>query len=138
MPANHRDMQVPRGLAGAAPSRTFGPLRWFCDLSLLGRGVVIIGALFGLICVFFAEENWRGKRAWETCRRELEAKGVQLDWQKFVPPPVPDEQNFAMTPFLAPLFDFNPKPRAPGQKIWRDIEGHDRAVNFAAGLLPMN
>jgi hypothetical protein len=72
MPANQSGTQLPHGLGGASPSRAFGPLRWFMDLSLLGRGLVTLGALFGLICVFFAEENWRGKRAWETCRRELE------------------------------------------------------------------
>jgi hypothetical protein len=107
-------------------------------LSLTLRAFVVLGALFALVCVFFAEENWRGRRAWENCRRELEAKGIALDWAKFVPPPVADEQNFAMTPFLAPLFDFTPKPREPGQPRWRDMEGHDRAANFAAVLLPTN
>src|SRR5205809_7024848 len=43
-----------------------------------------------------------------------------------------------MTPFLAPLFDFNPRPREPGQNLWRDVEGHARAVNFAAALVPMD
>jgi hypothetical protein len=108
----------------------------FRSLSLAQRSLLIAGLLVLVIGLFYAEENWRGRHAWETCRRELEAKGVQLDWQKFVPPPAPDEQNFAMTPFLAPLFDFNPKE--PGPRRWRDTEGHDRAVNFAAALLPMD
>src|SRR5438876_1846813 len=109
--------------------------RWFSSLSLGARCAVLIGRLFALACVFFAEENWRGRHAWDSCRRQIEAKGVILDWQKFIPPAVPDDQNFAMTPFLAPLFDFNPKPSQPGQGAWRDMEGHDRAVNFAASLL---
>ena len=109
--------------------------RWFSGLSLGGRILVLIGGLFALACVFFAEENWRGRHAWEASRGQMEAKGVVLDWQKFIPPTVPDDQNFAMTPFLAPLFDFNPKPRPPGQAMWRDMEGHDRAINFAASLL---
>src|SRR5215469_275676 len=115
------------------------PLRFLRSFRKLPRaGQVVLGgatlvALFGL---FFAEENWRGERAWEKCRRQLEAKGVELDWSKFAPAPVPDEQNFAMTPFLAPLFDFNPRPLQPGQKLWRDTVSVERAQNFGAELLP--
>jgi hypothetical protein len=85
----------------------------------------------------FAEETWRGKRAWETSRQALLAKGVELDWQKFVPPPVPAEQNFAATPFLAPLFDF-PRPHEFAPTAWRDPVARDRAENFASALLPMD
>jgi hypothetical protein len=45
------------------------------------------------------------KKVWEKCRRDFEAKGEHLDLQDFVPPAVPDDQNFAMTPLLAPLID---------------------------------
>ncbi len=59
------------------------------------RRVLISLAIFAtLIAIFYTEEDWRGKRAWENCKRELEAKGMVLDWDKFIPPPVPDDQNF--------------------------------------------
>jgi hypothetical protein len=59
------------------------------------RRVLIGLAIFAtLIAIFYTEENWRGKRAWEKCKRELEAKGVVLDWNAYIPPPVPDDQNF--------------------------------------------
>ncbi len=116
-----------------ARTRASGPLKWFVRLSLTGRCMVMAGLLFVTICAFFAEENWRGRRAWEHCRRELESKGA-LNWQKFIPAPIPDEQNFAAIPFLAPLFDVYPKPRAPGQQRWRDEEGRERAINFATPL----
>jgi hypothetical protein len=122
----------------AARPQDRGASRWFADLSITLRLFVILGVLFAAVCAFFAKENWRGRRAWENYRRQLEARGVELDWTKFIPPPVPDEQNFAMTPFLAPLFDFNPKPRSPEQPRWRDMEARDRAANFAAALLPAN
>ncbi len=136
MPVKGAATQPSRRTAAISQAHARCRFQWFSGLSFIGRAVVITGALFALFCAFFAEENWRGRRAWDTCRRELEAKGVLLDWQKFVPSPVPDDQNFAMTPFLAPLFDFNPKPRQPGQTVWRDTEGHDRAINFAAVVLP--
>ena len=55
---------------------------------------LVLAVLATLVAVFYLEEDWRGKRAWENCKRELEAKGVVLDWDKFIPPPVPDDQNF--------------------------------------------
>jgi hypothetical protein len=58
------------------------------------RFLVAIACLMTLIAVLYAEEDWRGKRAWDNCKRELEAKGAVLDWDKYIPPPVPDDQNF--------------------------------------------
>ncbi len=66
--------------------------KWYWQL--LRRGLIGLAALVTLIAIFYAEENWRGKRAWENCKRELEAKGAVLDWNKYIPPPVPDDQNF--------------------------------------------
>src|SRR5438445_13855156 len=112
MPVEQRTL---RGLdaRGAPRSRPSTPLRWFMGLSVGGRSMAAGALLLFVICALFAEENWRGRRAWAICRRDLDAKGA-LDWQQFVPAPVADEQNFAATPFLAPLLDFNPKPLGPG------------------------
>ena len=60
---------------------------------------VLVG-LFILVMFFYVEEDWRGKRAWENYKHEWEAKGEKFDWQAFVPPSVPDDQNF----FTAPIF----------------------------------
>jgi hypothetical protein len=100
--------------------------RWFFSWRTLGRVFVVLAALATLIALVGAEENWRGKRAWERYRHELEAQGEKLDWKDYVPPPVPDAQNFAMTPFLAPILDFNPRPRTEGQSLWRDTNGYNR------------
>jgi len=65
------------------------------------RRILIGVAIFAtLIAVFYAEEDWRGKRALENYKHEWEAKGEKFDWQAFVPPSVPDDQNF----FTAPIF----------------------------------
>ena len=47
-----------------------------------------------LVAIFYTVEDWRGKRAWENCKRAAEAEGMVLDWNKFLPPSVPDDQNF--------------------------------------------
>ncbi|MGA2684442.1 MAG: hypothetical protein ABSF51_05265 [Verrucomicrobiota bacterium] len=62
--------------------------------------MLTVAILATLIAIFYAEEDWRGKRAWENYKREWEAKGEKFDWQAFVPPLVPDGQNF----FTAPIF----------------------------------
>jgi len=70
-------------------------IRWpFTSWRHFRRALVGLAVLATLIAVFYTEEDWRGKRAWENCKRELEARGVVLDWEKFIPPPVPDDQNF--------------------------------------------
>lgn len=88
--------------------------------------------LFGLACLatvvalFYAEENWRGKRAWDKFKSEVEAQGQRLEFSAFIPPPVANEENFAMIPLLAPLYDYK-----PGSQEWREPGACERAQTFA-------
>lgn len=66
-----------------------------------------IALLIGLACL---EEDWRGQMAWEKCRRDAEAKGLILDWNAFIPPPVLDDQNFFKAPKMQAWFQENPDP----------------------------
>ena len=68
--------------------------RWLFSRRMQKRALIGLAALATLVAIFYTEENWRGKRAWEQCKRDLEAKGAVLDWEKFIPPPVPDDRNF--------------------------------------------
>jgi len=68
------------------------------------RVLISLAVLATLIAIFYAEEDWRGKRAWENCKRELEAKRMVLDWDRFIPPPVPDEQNVFKAPEMTEWF----------------------------------
>src|ERR1035441_4262626 len=67
---------------------------------ILRRILIGLAILATLIAILYAEEDWRGKRAWDNYKREWEAKGEKFDWQAFVPPSMPDDQNF----FTAPIF----------------------------------
>ena len=69
----------------------------------------VLAALVTLGALFIAEEDWRGARAWQNYKRDMEAKGERFDAARLIPPKVPDDQNFAMTPFLAPIFDLPPE-----------------------------
>ncbi len=78
------------------------------------RLLLAAAAVFTLVAVIYTVENWRGKRAWENCRRELEAKGEVLDWAAYIPAPVPDDQNIFKAPKMQEWFvknsweDLNP------------------------------
>jgi hypothetical protein len=74
--------------------------RWLFGWRMVRRYLFCLACLATLIAVFYAEENWRGKHAWEKYKREQEAKGEMFEWKAVIPPPVPDDQNFAMAPFF--------------------------------------
>jgi hypothetical protein len=71
---------------------------------VLRRWLFAAACLATLISLYYAVEDWRGRRAWEQCRRELEAKGAVLDWNVYIPAPVPDEQNVFMAPKMTEWF----------------------------------
>jgi hypothetical protein len=97
------------------------PLHW-----RLLRGLVIGLAVLGtLIALFYAVENWRGKRAWLNFKQDWEAKGERFDLEALIPKPVADDQNFAKTPFLAPLLDYQYNTQK--QAHWRDTNALARA-----------
>jgi len=71
---------------------------------MLRHGLFVAACLATLIALFYAVENWRGRRAWEKCRRELEARGEVIDWNAFIPAAVPDEQNIYKAPRMTEWF----------------------------------
>ncbi|NQU09945.1 hypothetical protein HQ590_04075 [bacterium] len=79
-------------------------LKWLFSWRTVRRTLIGLVTLVTLIALVFAEENWRGKRAWKQSKRLLEVRGEPLTLLAFAQPPVPDDQNFAMTPLLRPLF----------------------------------
>jgi hypothetical protein len=100
------------------------PFAWLFRWKVWRVLLLVAASLVTLVALFDAEENWRGKRAWENYKEQKEARGVNFDYAKCVPPRVPDDQNFAMTPFLAPVFDF-----LPGAQQARDSNAVQRIYN---------
>src|SRR4051794_30560288 len=77
---------------------------WLFSWRTVRRSLLALVAAVTCAALLVAEENWRGKRAWEQFKREWEAKGEQFDLASFLPKPVPASQNFAATPYLAAMF----------------------------------
>jgi hypothetical protein len=73
-------------------------VRWLCYWRNLRRFLFGVACCATLIALFYVEENVRGKYAWRHFKSGWEAKGERFDLASLVPPPVPDDQNFAMTP----------------------------------------
>jgi hypothetical protein len=66
---------------------------WMFSRRILRRLLMGFVALITIIALVYAEENWRGRRAWEQCKRKMAAMGEVWDWSALIPSPVPDEQN---------------------------------------------
>lgn len=102
----------------------------------LKRGAFTLAVLITLVAAVVVFENWRGHRAWQQYRAEQEAKGEVFDWRQLVPPPVPDEQNFAQTPLLAKLMDYKYDPQTQ-QPVFADPEAKARIDGLFAWKDPL-
>jgi hypothetical protein len=108
------------------------------------RGVLfLLASLITLVALLLAEENWRGGRAWQNYKREMEAKGEHFDAARLIPPKVPDDQNFAMTSYFAPIFNLPPEVlRQPLPLVTNVVDGKkevlavfvERGTNIAIHL----
>src|ERR1035437_9766446 len=79
-------------------------VRCFSSWRNFKRLLLGLACLAGLIALFYAEEDVRGRLAWGQLKARWEAKGEKFDFAAFIPPPVPDERNFAMTPVVATTY----------------------------------
>ena len=104
-------------ICDAAPTGWYHTWRyffWFLVLVAVGLG-------------FYAVENWRGRWAWSKYQAGLRARGEPSQAGDCIPPRVPDDENFAMTPTLAPLLDI-----IPGSGHLRDPNAVKNAQAFSA------
>jgi hypothetical protein len=116
---------VTRIVLGLTPGNPHGgPSPWWLFIGIALAVAIVIGLLVGclsswrnfkrlllglvclagLIALFYAEEDIRGRLAWGHFKAQWEAKGEKFDFATFIPPPVPDDQNFAMTPVVATTY----------------------------------
>jgi hypothetical protein len=97
------------------PSRTRRYLR---------RALIVLAWVVTLFALLYGVENWRGRSAWNNYRKQLEARGEVFDLKLLIPKAVPDDQNFAATPFVKSWFP-------NGTKEW--ATNYDRAQAMIAG-----
>jgi hypothetical protein len=110
-------------------STTVRLARWLCRWRNLRKLILAVACLATFVALVYAVIDWRGRHAWRQYEKQMSAQGKPLDLGAFIAQPVPDDQNFAMTPFLKPLFDFK-----PGTQQWRDTNAAQRTLDFAKDL----
>jgi hypothetical protein len=81
--------------------------------TIIRRVVWVILTAVTLVALFYAEEDWRGARAWSEAKAEAARAGESLDFAHFVPPPIPDDQNLAALPLFAQREDQRRKVLEP-------------------------
>jgi hypothetical protein len=111
-------MNAPDKSSMVERSNTVRFLRWLCTWRAVRRILIGLAWLVALIALFHGVENWRGRRAWNQCRREIEARGEPLDYRTLIPKPVPDEQNFAAMPAIKSWFET--KTASDSEASWED------------------
>jgi len=89
---------------------------WLCSR----RGAKAVGILlvWVITAVFlvYAFENWRGKRAWNEVKADLEKRGQTWEFKSLLPKPVPPDQNFASSPLVTNWFDRVQMTNSPDEK----------------------
>jgi hypothetical protein len=68
------------------------------------RVLIVLAWLVTVTALFYGEEDWRGRRAWNNYSETLKAQGEQVDFKEFIPKPIPDAENFAATPEIQSWF----------------------------------
>lgn len=87
--------------------------------------------LLACIWVFYTEENWRGGWEWADAQKSLKAAGDDLDFNHYIPPPVPDEQNLASLP----LFQLEPDPH--NRNTWQPVVLRNALENLSKDFGPL-
>ncbi len=100
--------------------------RWFFSRRALRFYAWLVAGVISVIVLFYAEEGWRGKRAWAALQRKAATRGESLALSSVIPPPVPDEDNFALAPEMSRLFDY--AEWEPGKT---QTMSYDNAVNLS-------
>ena len=86
-------------------------------------------AVVTLVALFYAEEDWRGARAWNATKRDLKARGESVDPTDFIPPSVPDEQNLAMAPLFVRMFRYKVSPKTQQLTFDGDYSLHNETFD---------
>jgi hypothetical protein len=73
---------------------------WLGQASIWVRVVFVVACAATAIALVYAEEDLRGYHVWRHFEGQCLAKGEPLDSASMVPLPVPDDQNFALTPIV--------------------------------------
>lgn len=106
-----------------SPDRQF---RWVLFRWLFRAFVVVVTCL----ALFYSVETWQARRALRKFQETWAKQGERFDLAAVIPTNVPPEQNFAMTPFLAALLDYE-YTADRREAVWRDTNAFKAALEIS-------
>jgi len=120
-----------------APTSRFPTFRRFLRPRISREFVFLLLCLVTLVGLGYAVEGWRGRAAWSALVRECAARGDRLDLRSLIPPPVPAEQNLALTPIFSSLLSYE-RVGAEQRVIWPQTNSQARLekVDWTLGAGP--
>jgi hypothetical protein len=102
---------------------------------ILKFSAVVIFFLAGMVAVLIWRSTSRAERDWAQCKVDLKVQGFDLDTKAYIPSPVPDAQNFAMSPLLKPCAEYT-LDAATHETIWKDDAGVKRVEGIDPKKIP--
>jgi hypothetical protein len=106
--------------------------RWFFTRKALRFYAWVIVGIISVIVAFYAEEFWRGRRAWAALQREAAARGESLDLSSVFPPPVADAANFALAPGMERILGSRATSAASGGELPSETFYHGTSDKWPA------
>jgi hypothetical protein len=123
----------------AKDSKDFAHLIVRPDMNAFLKWMLIgLGGLVLLVVLFYAEEDLRGWHAWNQFKHQWEAKGVRFDFASSVPPVVPDDQNFALSPVWVAEINLLWQGNPERAKSWYGDRVDDEGVSKLVARLPVS
>jgi hypothetical protein len=100
-------------------------LRAAFSLRTVRRVLLAVVALVLFVLFLVVADDIRGRAQWSRYQTDARSRGLKIDLLEFIPPPVPDAQNFASLPMFANAFAAiargepaeNPFERPPFPKV---------------------
>jgi hypothetical protein len=112
--------------------------RWIFHWRNFKRFLFGLACFITLIALFYAEEDWRDKHDWEKFKRAEEAKGEKFDWQSIIPPPVPDDENFAFSPVWIAEEKYNFLQQPQRAEAWYGDRIYSQEVSNILSFFPIS
>ena len=82
---------------------------WSFDRWLRFVLLMLVASPVVLVIGFYVEEKIRGRAAWRAYEAAATQRGVKLDFADFIPPKIPDAENFASIPIFDEVFRLSDK-----------------------------
>lgn len=84
---------------------------WLFSRKIMVRCAFTLAVLITGIVIAYHVERWRGQKAWNTYRQAAEKRGVKLALKDYLPPPIPDADNYAAIPAVQAYFQADAEGR---------------------------